>query len=94
MSCTIEWAAYYGEIAVFAGGDAAAEIASAGTLTAAVAAAAVPEMLLVLAALASLIHCLESDAEEAQAAQEMQAKNQALQQEVDHLKSVIAGQGH
>lgn len=89
MGCTIEWAAYYGEIAVFAASDAAVEIGSAGTLTEAVAAAAVPEMLLVLAALASLVHCLQSDAEEAQAASEMQAKQQALQAEVDHLKSLL-----
>jgi hypothetical protein len=89
MACAAAWTAFYAEVTAFAVGDAAAAIASGGTLTPAIAVAAAAEIGALVASGMYVQQCLQTAGEEQQAAQ-MQQQLNTLQQEVDQLKQAGA----
>ena len=89
MACTGLWIAFWGEIAAFAVGDALAEGLSAGTLTPAVALAAIPEVAAIVATGVELYECYQ-EAGQQEDYQAMKSKVDAMQQELDQLRSASA----
>jgi hypothetical protein len=87
LSCYLEYTKLGLEVVGFALGDAVEEAVSAGTLTAAVAAEALPEVAAVLLAATSLYTCLQ--AENDPAAEGIHEKVDALDQEYSALKLAL-----
>lgn len=87
MGCTLEYVKLGAEVVAFTLGDALEEALSAGTLTAAVAAEALPEVTAVLLAATSLYECLK--AEDDPAAEGIHEKVEALDNEYTLLKAAL-----
>jgi hypothetical protein len=89
MACTAAWIAFAAEVTAFAVGDTAAAIGSGGTLTPAIAVAAVAEMGALISTGLYVQQCLQ-DAGEAEQAAKMQQQLNSLQQQLDQLKGASA----
>lgn len=90
MACTGAWLAFWAEAAAFAAGDALAEGLSAGTLTADVAIAAIPEIAALVATGVELYECYQQEGQ-MEDYQKVKARMDAMQQELDQLRGVAGG---
>lgn len=86
MPCTSEWLWFSAAIAASAVLDGLQEGLSAGTLTPAVIAEAVPELLAILASGTSLYECYQA-AGDGESAAALKQKLDAMQHEIDQLKA-------
>jgi len=86
MGCWGCWSSLAGEAVVFGVGDALQEVLSGASLTPAVIAEAIGEFGIMLGTLAALHDCYVSEGDAANA-QKLQDKMDAMQKELDELKS-------
>jgi hypothetical protein len=89
MPCLGNWVTLAGQAVLFGVGDAVQEVLSGGTLTPGVVAEAVAEISLMLVTMTSLYECYQQEGAH-QDAEQMKAKIDALQKEMDAIKSQMA----